>query len=832
MSFSNRIYSNSRLGVVATNVETELGAGAGGSIMSASNVGIGAGTLFKQETSGDLEFKSLLTGVASGLTITNNADEVLIGADEGNLIVTNMQSGVLDGVLKSVTDQVVTGANLTDLADVTAVDLTDTPLVVYNGSSYDVKPITIGQIKDVNVGAMSDGEVLQFDGGTFRLVNRDLDTAGIVDKTTAQSGIGGIKKFTDKMVVNDKGIATGYALSVQGSTPNNWIEILNGASLTDQGAFFGLETGSNFTLNNYQGGDITFYAAPTPTTTIERMRIKNDGKISIADLTASQIVETDASKNLISAPKGTAYNKNFGLLAGNVLDGATDISRANAVITSGVDVAIVATPPTAGQVLEATSATSCQWTTPAGGIPTQLASLSNNITINTNDALVGQTLVATSATNATWQTPAGGVPTQTDNLQDQDTLTYDPVNAEFRNVAGNTPAYSDLRDIGAINSNDSPFPIVNTFTDQKHFVASYAHVHNGNPNTFNVELITISGTPPTDPVASLFDNNSLSTKFTIPVGALCRINLDILTPEFISNYMEVSSNNPSFFQLWAYDSSTIGQTGDNFGSEGLGGVLIQENVLVNVSNPQSPQPPYAGKHTRYFSFRCPAAPNVGSLYLYRPYPTQSDQDPFGGAGSHLQVVMSADGTYHTLSDYTFDFNEHAFVNYERLNDYAVQTRVLPSVFNDKYFMDNGSGATYHIKSTAGAKLELAHTSGTLWDANILVAESYVPINQYPKIVESSLLAVSTTPVTLVKDNLHIHVSLATASVVNLIAPQTADRYIIRDVSGARTGSAISITTNGAELIDGIAGPLDITSDYGCVELYSDGTNWWSLTKRL
>lgn len=45
------------------------------------------------------------------------------------------------------------------------------------------------------------------------------------------------------------------------------------------------------------------------------------GTINAAGLTASQIVETDASKNLISAAKGTAYNKAFGTTAGTVTEG-------------------------------------------------------------------------------------------------------------------------------------------------------------------------------------------------------------------------------------------------------------------------------------------------------------------------------------------------------------------------------------------------------------------------------------------------------------------------------------------------------------------------------
>jgi hypothetical protein len=46
-----------------------------------------------------------------------------------------------------------------------------------------------------------------------------------------------------------------------------------------------------------------------------------DGSVLITGLTASQIVETNASKTLISVSKGTAYNKNFGSGAGTVTEG-------------------------------------------------------------------------------------------------------------------------------------------------------------------------------------------------------------------------------------------------------------------------------------------------------------------------------------------------------------------------------------------------------------------------------------------------------------------------------------------------------------------------------
>lgn len=65
-------------------------------------------------------------------------------------------------------------------------------------------------------------------------------------------------------------------------------------------------------------------------TPAERVEIR-DGKLRINDLTPSQIVETDASKNLVSVAKQSGYNLPLGTTAGTVLEG----NRITQTITNG-----------------------------------------------------------------------------------------------------------------------------------------------------------------------------------------------------------------------------------------------------------------------------------------------------------------------------------------------------------------------------------------------------------------------------------------------------------------------------------------------------------------
>ena len=68
---------------------------------------------------------------------------------------------------------------------------------------------------------------------------------------------------------------------------------------------------------------------------------------------------------------------------------------------------------------------------------------------------------------------------------------------------------------------------------------------------------------------------------------------------------------------------------------------------------------------------------------------------------------------------------------------------------------------------------------------------------------------------------------APRTITLLTADLLAGRVIIvKDESGAAGTNNITIATEGAELIDGAA-TATISTNYGVVRLYSDGTNWFT-----
>jgi len=64
-----------------------------------------------------------------------------------------------------------------------------------------------------------------------------------------------------------------------------------------------------------------------------------------------------------------------------------------------------------------------------------------------------------------------------------------------------------------------------------------------------------------------------------------------------------------------------------------------------------------------------------------------------------------------------------------------------------------------------------------------------------------------------------------AIVITLPAPSLGAQFIVKDAGGAASTNSITLDPAGADLIDGQASYI-LTSDYGSVQLISNGTNWF------
>lgn len=77
----------------------------------------------------------------------------------------------------------------------------------------------------------------------------------------------------------------------------------------------------------------------------------------------------------------------------------------------------------------------------------------------------------------------------------------------------------------------------------------------------------------------------------------------------------------------------------------------------------------------------------------------------------------------------------------------------------------------------------------------------------------------------------LHVTYTDTGTVAITLPSAVpweNRYIrVKDAGGGASNSNITVTPNGTEKIDGASNYV-IESDYGAVELYSDGHNWFVL----
>jgi hypothetical protein len=161
-----------------------------------------------------------------------------------------------------------------------------------NGVTYDLSTSRTWTISTGISGSGASGQVAYWDGTTSQAGSNNL----FWDNANGRLGIGtnaplvGLDARNRLRVSGTSGIvgaigANSYGLSVQNNASASWIEILNNGG-TSKGVFFGItndRTPDTFELWNYQGGPIDFYNAAVATTGTRKLRIWNNGNVTIQD---------------------------------------------------------------------------------------------------------------------------------------------------------------------------------------------------------------------------------------------------------------------------------------------------------------------------------------------------------------------------------------------------------------------------------------------------------------------------------------------------------------------------------------------------------------------
>jgi hypothetical protein len=171
------------------------------------------------------------------------------------------------------------------------------PIILRTNNAERVRVFETGNF-GIGTGSSDGGQRLQVQGTT--LLNGNVtfssSTGMFWDATNSRLGIGtntpavGLDVRNRLRVTGTSGIvgdigSNTYGLSVQNNASSSWIEILNNGG-TSKGVFFGItndRTANTFELWNYQGGAIDFYNAAFATTGTRKLRIWNNGNVTIQD---------------------------------------------------------------------------------------------------------------------------------------------------------------------------------------------------------------------------------------------------------------------------------------------------------------------------------------------------------------------------------------------------------------------------------------------------------------------------------------------------------------------------------------------------------------------
>jgi len=366
---------------------------------------LGAGTLSDLNAAvADATLHDTHTGDVTGGAALTIADDAVTYAKIQNVVADDVilgNVGGAGGIVDELTaTEVRTLINVEDGADVTdTTNVTAAGALMDSEVDADIKTLTLPASTTISTyGATL---VDDADAATAR-ATLDVDPSG-TDNSTDVTLAG-----EDYLSIDGSQVVTAAAVDLSGTHVTGELPTANIENSAVTYAKIQNVVADNVILGNVGGaGGIVDELTGDEVTDLLTV---DDSTIEIDPTNGLQVVDGGISNDqLLDQPLATfSQNVTDQDFIGSLDSRLTDARAADEIETSGTNVTISATAPTANQVLKATSATAASWQTIGGGDADALSTTGASVDVSAAaPPTTGQILKATSATTATWQTGGG-----------------------------------------------------------------------------------------------------------------------------------------------------------------------------------------------------------------------------------------------------------------------------------------------------------------------------------------------------------------------------------------------------------------------------------------
>jgi hypothetical protein len=250
---------------------------------------------------------------------------------ESSYILLNLTGGAVDGGIFFVTGSGLTGVN--DYGPIIGFDHTDKFKFGIARRSDDLSTLNdIAAVQDItNYSGFINNKYATITN--LNLTGNNLETQINTISTKVIYTTGNQIK-SGRLVIGDTILDTSnpYTLSLQSNNQDTFLEILNSGG-AGKGVFYGINN-NNLEQYNWQGGDIVFFTAENPSVGIERLYIKNDGKVGIGTSFPSEKLEVNGN---IKASGASFINRPTVNGSGLLLNGEAYPSNNPSGFITGID---------------------------------------------------------------------------------------------------------------------------------------------------------------------------------------------------------------------------------------------------------------------------------------------------------------------------------------------------------------------------------------------------------------------------------------------------------------------------------------------------------------